>query len=382
MTLVEPSWDEARSAAANLCNHLGSVWLPLNEALDRIIAIDAKPLVELPTYETSAMDGYVVAGIGPWKLVGEIKAGAPFKGVMKSGEALGIATGAVIPDGAFGVLRWENAKIEGDLVIGETTERKDFRPAGEEAKLNEILISKGSKLTPARIGLLAASGYDSIEVSIKPKVGVILFGDEIQLSGIPRDGLVRDSLGPQIPAWIEKLGCEIISIEYVSDNLNETISAIDKASKSADIVVTTGGTADGPRDFLHAAISALKGEIVVDKVACRPGHPQLLASVNGKPLIGLPGNPQSAVVALMTLGEPLINSMLGVPKKELPIISTQDTFEAQPGFTRLVLGTLDHGTFSAGQFLGSAMLRSLAHADGFAICTNPTTSLRWLGLPS
>lgn len=382
MTLVEPSWDEARNEAANLCNHLGSISLSLNEAIDRIIALDAKPLVELPTYETSAMDGYVVAGNGPWKLVGEIKAGAPFKGVMKSGEALGIATGAVIPDGAFGVLRWENAKIEGDLVIGETTERKDFRPAGEEAKLNEILISKGSKLTPARIGLLAASGYDSIEVSIKPKVALILFGDEIQLSGIPKDGLVRDSLGPQIPAWFAKLGCEVISVQYVSDNLNETISTIDKVSNSADIVVTTGGTADGPRDFLHAAISALKGEMVVDKVACRPGHPQLLASVNGKPLIGLPGNPQSAVVALMTLGEPLINSMLGVPKKELPIISTQNTFEAQPGFTRLVLGTLDHGTFSAGQFLGSAMLRSLAHADGFAICTNPTTSLRWLGLPS
>lgn len=382
MTLVEPSWDEARSAAANLCNHLGSVWLPLNEAIDRIIAIDAKPLVELPTYETSAMDGYVVAGIGPWKLVGEIKAGAPYKGVMKNGEALGIATGAVIPNGAFGVLRWENAKVEGDLVIGETTERKDFRPAGEEAKLNEILISKGSKLNPGRIGLLAASGYDEIEVSLKPKVALILFGDEIQLSGIPKNGLVRDSLGPQIPAWFEKLGCEVVSVQYVSDNLEETIAAIEKATGSADILATTGGTADGPRDFLHAAISALNGQIVVDKVACRPGHPQLLASVNGKPLIGLPGNPQSAVVALMTLGQPLINAMLGVPQKELPIITTQDTFEAQPGFTRLVLGTLEQGTFTAGQYLGSAMLRSLAHADGFAICTNPATSLRWLGLPT
>ena len=382
MTLVEPSWDEARSAAANLCNHLGSVWLPLNEAIDRIIAIDAKPLVELPTYETSAMDGYVVAGIGPWKLVGEIKAGAPYKGVMKNGEALGIATGAVIPNGAFGVLRWENAKVEGDLVIGETTERKDFRPAGEEAKLNEILISKGSKLNPGRIGLLAASGYDEIEVSLKPKVALILFGDEIQLSGIPKNGLVRDSLGPQIPAWFAKLGCEVVSVQYVSDNLEETIAAIEKATGSADILATTGGTADGPRDFLHAAVSALNGQIVVDKVACRPGHPQLLASVNGKPLIGLPGNPQSAVVALMTLGQPLINAMLGVPHKELPIITTQDTFEAQPGFTRLVLGTLEQGTFTAGQYLGSAMLRSLAHADGFAICTNPATSLRWLGLPT
>lgn len=382
MTLVEPSWDEARSAAANLSNYLGSISLPLKEATDRIIAIDAKPLVELPTYETSAMDGYVVAGKAPWKLVGDIKAGAPFKGVMKDGEALGIATGAVIPAGAYGVLRWEHAKVDGDLISGETTERKDFRPAGEEAKLNEILISKGNKLNPARIGLLAASGYDLIDVSIKPKVALILFGDEIQLSGVPKDGLVRDSLGPQIPAWFEKLGCEVISVEYVPDNLEETIAAIAKATTQADILVTTGGTADGPRDFLHAAISALNGEIVVDKVACRPGHPQLLASVNKQPLIGLPGNPQSAVVALMTLGKPLIDSMLGIPHKELPVITSEDSFEAQPGFTRLVLGTLEQGNFTAGKFLGSAMLRSLAHADGFAVCTNPTTSLRWLGLPS
>ena len=382
MTLVEPSWDQARSAASNLGAYLGSVQLPIKEATDRIIAIDAKPLVELPTYETSAMDGYVVAGVGPWKLIGEIKAGAPYKEVMKSGEALGIATGAVIPTGAFGVLRWEHATVEGDLVSGETSERKDFRPAGEEAKLDDVLISKGSKLNPGRVGLLAASGYDKVEVSIKPKVSLILFGDEIQLSGIPKDGLVRDSLGPQIPAWFEKLGCEVISVEYVSDNLDETISAINRASKIADIVATTGGTADGPRDFLHSAIAALNGEVVVDKVACRPGHPQLLATVNKKPLIGLPGNPQSAVVALMTLGQPLINSMLGVPNNDLPVVISQDKFEAQPGFTRLVLGNLVNGEFVMGQYLGSAMLRSLANAEGFAVCTNPVTEIRWLGLPS
>jgi molybdopterin molybdotransferase len=382
MTLVEPSWDQARSAAANLGAYLGSVELPIKEATDRIIAFDAKPLVELPTYETSAMDGYVVAGTGPWRLIGEIKAGAPYKEVMKSGEALGIATGAVIPAGAFGVLRWEHATVEGDLVSGETAERKDFRPAGEEAKLEDLLIAKGSKLNPGRIGLLAASGYDKVEVSVKPKVALILFGDEIQLSGIPKDGFVRDSLGPQIPAWFEKLGCEVISVEYVSDNLDETISAIDKASNSVDIVATTGGTADGPRDFLHSAIAALNGEVVVDKVACRPGHPQLLATVNKKPLIGLPGNPQSAVVALMTLGQPLINTMLGVPNNALPVVKSQDKFEAQPGFTRLVLGNLVNGDFVMGQFLGSAMLRSLAHAEGFAVCTNPATEIRWLGLPT
>lgn len=381
MTLVEPSWDLARSTAANLGQFLGSETLPIKNAIDRILANDVKSLVEMPTYETSAMDGYVVAGEGPWKLIGEIKAGAPYKVVLQSGEALGIATGAVIPAGAFGVLRWEDAIVNGDLVSGETSARKDFRPAGQEAKLDELLIVKGSKLSPGRIGLLAASGYDEIAVSKRPKVALILFGDEIQLSGIPKDGLVRDSLGPQIPAWFEKLGCEVLSIEYVSDNLEETIAAIDNATMHADIVATTGGTADGPRDFLHAAIASLNGEIVVDKVACRPGHPQLLASVNKKPLIGLPGNPQSAVVALMTLGLPLINTMLGVPNNKLPEIKTEDKFEALPGFTRLVLGNLESGNFVMGQHLGSAMLRSLAHADGFAICTNPETSLRWLGLP-
>ena len=381
MTLIEPSWDQARAAAAALGRFNGAELLAINEAAGRVLASDAKSLVELPTYETSAMDGYVVTGKGPWKLVGEIKAGAPHKEILLDGQALGIATGAVIPEGAFGILRWENAKVENEIVYGEIESRKDFRPAGQEAKLDEVIINKGSKLTPGMIGLLAAAGYDKVEVSKRPKVALLLLGDEIQLSGLPKDGLVRDSLGPQIPIWFEKLGCEVISVEYVPDDLDLTTNAIVKALKIADIVATTGGTADGPRDFLHTAISKLEGEVLVDKVAVRPGHPQLLAVVADKALIGLPGNPQSAVVALLTLGQPLIDAMLGKSQSELPVISSDNQFEAQPGFTRLVLGKLTHGKFSAGEYLGSAMLRSLAHADGFAICTNPPTVLRWLGLP-
>jgi molybdopterin molybdotransferase len=381
MTLTEPSWDAAREAAYKL-GTIGEVEkLPISQIVDRYLAVDALALVQLPTYETSAMDGYVVSGSGPWKLIGEIKAGAPYKEILKSGEALGIATGAVIPAGAFGVIRWENANVNGDTLSGETSERKDFRAAGEEAKLNEVLVKKGSKLTPAMVGLIAAAGYDEIAVFKKPKVALLLLGDEIQLTGIPSDGLVRDSLGPQLPGWISKLGCDVVHVEYVPDDLNFTIEAIKIASKNFDVVMTTGGTADGPRDFLKIAVAKLNGSLIVDKVACRPGHPQVLAEVNGKPLIGLPGNPQSAVVALMTLGAPLIQAIFDKPLSALPEISTKDKFEAQPGFTRLVLGTLNNGEFNIGDYLGSAMLRSLAHADGFAICTNPPTQLRWLGLP-
>lgn len=382
MTLQEPSWDQAREFASGFAKPIGLEEIPIGEALDRVIAFDAKALVELPTYETSAMDGYAVAGVGPWKIVGEIKAGAPYKMVLNPGEAVGIATGAVVPEGAFGILRWEQAQVDGEQLKGETSLRKDFRAAGEEAKLNETLISAGTKLNPGAIGLLAASGYDTLKVFQRPKVVLLLLGDEIQTSGLPKDGLVRDSLGPQLPGWLTRLGCEVIEINYVEDQLNLTIAAIDKASKVADILVTTGGTADGPRDFLQDAILKLNGKIHINKVAMRPGHPQMFGEVNGKPLIGLPGNPQSAIVALMTLGQPLIDAMFGRKLQELPLISSDDQFDAQPGFTRLVLGNLDGRRFQMGKYLGSAMLRSLAQAEGFAVCTNPPTPLRWLGLPS
>lgn len=381
MTLVEPSWDVARSTAAGLGKFLGSERVSIHSALDRILASDAISLVDLPTYETSAMDGYVVAGGKPWKLIGEIKAGEIFAENMNPGEAYLIVTGAVIPRGAFGVLRWEDAKVENGFVSGATSERKDFRPKGAEAREGEVLIDKGTSLKPGMLGLLAASGYDEIEVARKPRVAILLLGDEIQMSGKPENGLVRDSIGPQLPSWLRKLGCELVQVEYVSDDKSRTIEAINSASQAADIVITTSGTADGPRDFLHRAIEELSGSIHVDKVAVRPGHPQLLGEVNGIPLLGLPGNPQSAIVALMTLGAPLIDSILGRKSKPLPIIQCDEILEAQPSFSRLVVGSLNRGWFTPGTYLGSAMLRSLAHGDGFAVCTNPPTTLRWLELP-
>ena len=382
MTLIEPTWDQARKIAS-AHGKVGRIEkVAIQDAADRVLAFNANSLVALPTYETSAMDGYVVGNeVGPWQIIGEIKAGTPFIGQLKSGEALEIATGAVIPNGGYGVLRWESATVDGMILHGETSQSKDFRPAGKEASLGELLVSAGTQLTPGMVGLLAASGYDEVEVFVKPKVALLLLGDEIELSGLPKDGLVRDSLGPQLPGWFKRLGCEVTHIEYVSDELDLTIAAIKSAIDKFDLVATTGGTADGPRDYLHKAIANLNGEILIDKVAVRPGHPQLLASISGTPLIGLPGNPQSAVVALLTLGKPLIDATFGRMLSELPFISSDDQFEAQPGFTRLVLGKLNNGKFMMGDYLGSAMLRSLAHADGFAVCTNPPTTLRWLGLP-
>ncbi len=383
--LREAEWSLAREAAVLSAKVLSAETLPLSQCTDRTLACDVAALVDLPTYETSAMDGFAVAGRAPWKIVGDVKAGTPMHEELLEGTAVRIATGAVIPAGTFGVIRWEIAEVVDGMLTGEVLARGDIRPAGVESRKGEIIAPVGTTLSPAWIGLLASAGHDELQVTRRPRVEIILLGDEIQLEGIPTDGLVRDALGPQLPGWLTRMGAEVVSLNYVEDELSLVVDAIGEASQRADVILTTGGTADGPRDHLHEAIAQLDGEIIVDRVKVRPGHPMLLARVGGVSLLGLPGNPQSAIVALMTLGAPVIDSLLGRTVKELEKVTTRNEIKAREDFTRLVLGNVRGGIFEEGEHLGSAMLRGLAHSSGFAVATQPTCAagsiVAWLPLP-
>ena len=382
--IQEAHWEQARSEAYRSWKKLPSEVVSIDACLDRTLAKDVIALVELPTYPTSAMDGYAVAGSGPWSIVGEVKAGAPTKGALKDKSAVKIATGAVIPENTFGIIRWEVATVEGDKLNGEVKQGQDIRPAGLESKKGEVLATAGTILNPGLIGLLAAAGHDHLDVIRKPRATIILLGDEIVLDGLPHDGLVRDALGPQLPGWLHRLGVDVVATEYVSDELKLVVEALDKALQNSDIIFTTGGTADGPRDHVHAAIASLKGELLVDRVKVRPGHPMLLAHINKTPLVGLPGNPQSAIVALLTLGQPVIDALMGRKEVELNQIVTGDDIDVPEGFTRLVLGNVVDGWFEMGEYLGSAMLRGLAHSTGFAVADKSMEEgemVAWLPLP-
>jgi len=382
--IQEAHWEQARSEAYSFWKQLPSEKIALDLCVDRTLAKDATALVELPTFPTSAMDGYAVCGAGPWNIVGEVKAGAPMKAALKTGTAVKIATGAVIPDKTFGIIRWEVATVDGEKLSGVVKEGQEIRPAGLESKEGEVLATAGSILNPGLIGLLAAAGHDGLEVVRKPRATIILLGDEIVLEGLPHDGLVRDALGPQLPGWLHKLGVEVIATHYVSDELELVIKAFTAASKNSDIVITTAGTADGPRDHVRAAIAELRGELIIDRVKVRPGHPMVLAHINKIPFVGLPGNPQSAIVALLTLGQPVIDALMGRKEAELHQIVTGDDIDVPEGFTRLVLGNIVDGWFEMGEYLGSAMLRGLAHSTGFAIADTSMDEgemVAWLPLP-
>jgi len=365
--LREATWELARMTAFKSVNRLPSEFVNLSECSDRTLAEDILALVDLPTYETSAMDGYAVSGMGPWRIVGDVKAGAPMSQSLENGTAVRIATGAVIPSGTFGVVRWELANVVDTTLIAEVIEGGEIRPIGLECVKGQVISHAGTTLTPAWIGLLASAGWDQIEVIRRPKVEIILLGDEIQLSGVPTNGLVRDAIGPQLPGWLIRMGAEIVAMNYVADELSLVVDAIKRARTRADMIITTGGTADGPRDHLHNALEQLGAELVVDRVKVRPGHPMLLANLDSVAILGLPGNPQSAIVGLMSLGQPVIDNFLGRPLRILESVITMKQINAREDFTRLVLGTISEGCFYEGEHLGSAMLRGLAHASGFAV---------------
>lgn len=384
----EVDWDYARAQASRAVSPLLHEQVPLTQAIDRRVAVDYFALCDLPPFTTSAMDGWAVSGEGPWRIVGDIKAGAPYEKDLENGTALRIATGAVIPRGTFGVVRWEIAEeIEGEI-HATAMANADIRPAGEECRKGELLIKAGTRLSPSLLGLLASTGYDQIKVFRKPRVAILLLGDELQLLGIPIHGMVRDSLGPQLPGWLERLGVEIVSLEYVSDELDSVVRALVAAVPTCDLIITTGGTADGPRDHVHGALSKIGASFFVDRVRSRPGHPALLAmlrSLTEIPVLGLPGNPQSAVVGLMTLGAPVLGAFQGVGLPELPLVRTRNELKAPENFTRLILGNLIDGEFEMGEHLGSAMLRGLANSTGFAVAPAGITPIgarvRWLPLP-
>ena len=218
----------------------------------------------------------------------------------------------------------------------------------------------------------------------------MVLGDELQHSGVPRDGRVRDSLGPQLPGWLTRMGAEVVATEHIPDDLDAVVAALQRNAGECDVIITTGGTAAGPRDHLHAALAAAAGTLVVDCVAVRPGHPMLLATLPGTgacvvPVIGLPGNPHSAIVGLMTLVQPIIDAMLGRPAMALRSVPTVEALRSPAGHTRLIAGNLVDGKFVLSPYGGSAMLRGLAQSSGFAVAPAGDTPagavIDWLPLP-
>ncbi|MFG3224463.1 molybdopterin molybdotransferase MoeA [Kitasatospora sp. NPDC048194] len=365
------SWPRARETARRAgLGPLPAVGVPLAETLGRTLAEPLAALTDLPAFDTSAMDGWAVAGPGPWRVCGRVLAGRAEVERLADGYAVEIATGAQLPPGATAVLRREHGRADGTLLYDRgpqpLTTGQDVRPRGQECRRGEELLPAGTVIGPAVLGLAAACGHDRLAVRRRPVVQLLVLGDELMDTGIPGPGLVRDALGPLLPPWLRAAGAEVADVRCVRDDYGLLRDAL--RHSTADVTVTTGGTAAGPVDFLHRALAEAGARLLVDGVAVRPGHPMLLAELpGGRHLVGLPGNPLAAVAGMLTLGLPLLHARAGRTVPAPALATAAVLLPGHPADTRLqpVRRTAEGVVPLA--FDGPAMLRGLARAEALAV---------------
>jgi molybdopterin molybdotransferase len=378
---LDHTWDEARQAAFDAAHPIPAGPVALGLALGRKLDQDIVALQDMPHYASSAMDGWAVNGTGPWILV---EPGTP----LAPHQASPIATGGLIPPGGKSVLRSESARLDKDedglpiLVTGGTARPGEprtgqhVRRAGEEASEGDVLVRAGVVLNPAHLALAALAGYDELVVQGKPMVRLLLTGSEVVGHGVPVPGQVRDTFGPQLPAVVGMLGGIPGGQQRIGDSYAEWLGALEDVVPEvpgapdlpADVVITTGGTGKSGTDHLRRAVAELGGRLIIDGVAMRPGHPAVLAELpDGRFVLGLPGNPLAAMIALSTVGAPLLAALGHGDMPAVQEVPCGITLEPEPGRTRLMPFRLLYGMASPAQHTGPGMMRGLAFADGVMV---------------
>lgn len=374
---LKHSWQEARQLAHRSAEPLAAEWLPLAAAAGRKLADPVQSAQDIPHFDSSAMDGWAVNGSPPWIFV------APGERLYP-GQASPILTGGMLPAGTKAVLRSESGEESLDqdglpvlrlgvgAKLGEPKAGQHVRRRAQEASAEEVLLSPGALLNPARLALAALAGVDQLRVTGKPRVELFFTGDEIIEHGVPAAGQVRDVFGPQLGGVVESLGGIVLGQRRLRDDLAETMSAF--AQSEATVLLSTGGTGRSAADQLHSAIEQLGGELLVDGVAMRPGAPSLLATLPGteahpgqRYLVGLPGNPLAAFMAVLTLLQPLIAGLNGEPLAEGFELACGVAIDPFEGKTRLMPYREFYGLASPVSKTEAAMLRGLAEADGVMI---------------
>ncbi|MEV8594337.1 molybdopterin molybdotransferase MoeA [Streptomyces sp. NPDC052012] len=376
-------WADARTVAEQAprhgtggrAGHRTPVQVPLSDTLGLTLAAPLTALTDLPSFDTSAMDGWAVSGPGPWDVREKgVLAGHTAHAPLTDGEAVRIATGARIPPDTTAVLRSEHGHIDdkGRLHVAAAhaqntvSHGQDIRPRGQECRNGDHLLPAGTVVTPAVLGLAAAAGYDTLTAVPRPRADVFVLGDELLTEGLPHDGLIRDALGPMLPSWLRALGAEVTAVRRIRDDADALYEAI--TASEAEVVVTTGGTASGPVDHVHPTLRRIGAELLVDGVKVRPGHPMLLARTGeDQHLVGLPGNPLAAVSGLLTLAEPLLRTLAARPAPEPYMLPLRDGVQGHPYDTRLIPVALRGDRALPLLYNGPAMLRGIAAADALAV---------------
>ncbi|MEY3082500.1 MAG: hypothetical protein RJA94_2485 [Pseudomonadota bacterium] len=373
--------EEARARILKNVKPLPAEAVTLEQALGRVLAKPLKAVRNQPPFDASAMDGYAVIAAdvahppATLRLIGLSAAGHGFKGRLKRGDCVRIFTGAPVPKGADAVVIQENTLASGRAVTVLQTAKpeQNIRFAGLDFRKGDPLLTAGLTLGARDIGLAAAANAPKLAVRRRPVVALIATGDELVLpGGTPRADQIVSSNSHALAAMAQHLGATVVNLGIVADNLKATERAIRKASK-ADILVTTGGASVGDHDYVQEALKNSGVSIDFWKIAMRPGKPFMYGRRKGQHVLGLPGNPVSALVCARLFLKPLIDALLGFPAGddlvEARLGASMKENDSRQDYVRATLVEAPDGTRTVTPFAkqDSSMQRTFREAQALIV---------------
>ena len=357
--------------------------IAIREALNRILAEDIRSHINVPTGTNSAMDGYAVnsgdipsSGNVELHVSGTAWAGKPYDGKLTAGNCVRIMTGAIMPDGADTVIIQEDVQVTGSGIIidGATGKGDNVRQAGEDIAAGDLILSRGRRLNPADIGLIASLGIAEVCVVRRLRVAFFSTGDELRSIGEPlSDGAIYDSNRYTLYGMLERMGADIIDMGVIKDDRDALEEAFSIAAANADVLITSGGVSVGEADYIKEILAKL-GQVDFWKVAIKPGRPLAFGQVGNALFFGLPGNPVSVMVTFYEFVQPALRKMIG--EDDAGVLSLKarcdSKLKKRPGRVEYQRGILQRD--EDGDLVvvktgaqGSGILRSMSQANCFII---------------
>ncbi len=347
--------EEHQQVVAGLISARPAVTVPLADALGLALADDVVAPLSLPGFDNSAMDGYAVLAAdvaaasaeNPVKLpvAEDIPAGRTDLLTLAPGTAHRIMTGAMLPAGATAVVPVESTDAATDIVsiFSSSSEGRHIRRAGEDVTAGMTVLPAGEVLSPAALGLAAALGFAELKVIPRQRVLVLSTGTELVTPGTPlQPGQIYESNAVMLAAALREAGADVTTAPATSDDVALFRETLADHAKDVDLIVTTGGVSAGAYEVVKDALS---GDVEFVKVAMQPGMPQGAGTVNGTPIITLPGNPVSALVSFEVFIRPPLRAAMGLtaerPRRSATLTEKLTSPAGKRQFRRGVVGTDD-----------------------------------------
>jgi molybdopterin molybdotransferase len=343
-------------------------------AAGRVVARDARADRDYPPLARSVRDGFAVRAAdtpGQLNLIGEVRAGEIYSGVVNSGEAVEIMTGAPLPRGADAVVMVEHVERQGRRVACPAAKPGQFvNPQGSESRSGEVVIPAGKRLDYSSVALLATIGITRVPVFRKPRVALLATGDEIvEPDKQPSDFQIRNSNVYSLAAQVARAGGEANILPVAADDRDSTRSGI-QLGLMDDLLLLSGGVSAGKYDLVEGVLADLGAVFFFDRVLIQPGQPLVFGHAAGKFFFGLPGNPASTMVTFELFGRAALELLGGQTETLLPVAraTLASDFRHKPGLTRFLPASLSSdGMLTPAPWQGSSDVPALSRCNAFLV---------------